>query len=73
MASPASSRLSESTPLPAEEATAMLQRFDFPIVRDLRREEYGWYGRAWRDGVWVAVEVLDDGMIIVHQTWDGAE
>jgi hypothetical protein len=71
-ASPVSSRVPGSTPLPAAEATAMLQRFDFPLVKNLRREEHGWYGIAWRDGVWLAVEVLDDGTIIVHQTWDHA-
>jgi hypothetical protein len=45
-APPASSRIPGSTPLPAAEATAMLQRFDFPLVKDLRREQHGWYGNS---------------------------
>jgi hypothetical protein len=52
--------------LSAAEAAAILQQFDFPVVKELQRRGDAWQGLAYRDGVWVPVSVWDDGTIIAR-------
>ena len=54
-------------PLSAQAAIAILHRYDFPEVRHLGRLGDGWEASAWRDGVWLPVEVLDNGTLLVQQ------
>jgi hypothetical protein len=53
--------------LPARSALAILHRYDFPEVRGMTRIDDGWAASAWRDGVWLPVEVFDNGSLLVRQ------
>jgi hypothetical protein len=46
---------------------SLLHQYDFPEVRDLRRVGSRWQATAYRDGVWLPVEVLSDGTLLVIQ------
>jgi hypothetical protein len=46
---------------------SLLHQYDFPEVRDLRRVGNQWQATAYRDGVWLPVEVLSNGTLLVIQ------
>jgi hypothetical protein len=46
---------------------SLLHQYDFPEVRDLRRVGNRWQATAYRDGVWLPVEVLNNGTLLVIQ------
>jgi hypothetical protein len=54
-------------PLGRRDVVALLHRYDFPDVRELRLDSNRWRAMAYRDGVWVPVEVLGNGTLLVVQ------
>ena len=46
---------------------SLLHEYDFPEVRDLLRVGNHWQATAYRDGVWLPVEVLSNGTLLVIQ------
>jgi hypothetical protein len=51
----------------AAQAKAILHRYDFPEVKELKRAGHRWDAMAYRDGSWMPVEVFDNGTLVVRQ------
>ena len=54
-------------PLGRQDVVSLLHRYDFADVRDLRLDGERWRAMVYRDGVWVPVEVLGNGTLLVVQ------